>query len=451
MAERILLVDDDPSLLRVTEKQLSDAGYAVTAVAGGEEALAVVGDGRIDLVLSDIQMPGMDGLALLAEIKRRDANAAVVMITAHGTVERAVTAMKTGAIDFLEKPFSRERLLVTVEKALRYRTLATENRRLRHELSDRFSFDRIIGGSAGMKEVFHTLGRVAGTDATVLLTGESGTGKELVARAIHYHGARPQGPFVAVNCAAIPETLLESELFGHERGAFTGATAARPGRFTEADGGTLLLDEIGEMHPDLQVKLLRVLQDGEVHPVGATKSHRVDVRVVASTNRDLPAAMAEGAFREDLYYRIAVVTIEIPPLRRRRDDIPLLANHFLGKLGGADVTLAPDFLPALHAYRWPGNVRELENVIQRALVLRHSPGELSTRDLPEHVREEAGADDAHAFRLPEEGLSLAEVEKSLIRQALEQVGGNQSRAARLLGITRQTLLYRLEKHGLKGG
>jgi two-component system NtrC family response regulator len=448
MTERILLVDDDASLLRVTQKQLSDAGYAVIAVSDADEALDAF-EGGVDLVLSDVQMPGTDGLALLAEIKRRDANAAVVMITAHGTVERAVTAMKTGALDFLEKPFTRERLLLTVTKALRYRSLAAENLRLRHELSDRFSFDRIIGGSAGMKEVFRTLGRVAGTEATVLLTGESGTGKELVARAVHYHGARPKGPFVAVNCAAIPEPLLESELFGHTKGAFTGATSARPGRFTDADGGTLLLDEIGEMPVDLQTKLLRVLQDGEVHPVGATKSHRVDVRVVASTNRDLAAAMAEGAFREDLYYRIAVVTIEIPPLRRRRDDIPLLVSHFLDKLGAGDATLTPDFMPALRAYRWPGNVRELENVIQRAIVLRRKPDELSAADLPEHLREAPSGADEEAFVLPAEGVSLAEVEKSLIRQALAAADGNRSQAARLLGITRQTLLYRLEKHGLK--
>jgi two-component system NtrC family response regulator len=441
-------VDDDPSLLRVTEKQLGDAGYEVEAAAEAGAALSAFEAGGVDLVLTDVQMPEMDGLTLLAEIKRRDAAAAVVVITAHGTVERAVTAMKTGAFDFLEKPFTRERLLITVEKALRYRSLAAENLRLRGELADRFSFDSIIGGSAAMKEVFRTMGRVAGSDATVLLTGESGTGKELVARALHYHGARADGPFVAVNCAAIPEALLESELFGHERGAFTGADAARPGRFTEADGGTLLLDEIGEMHPDLQAKLLRVLQDGEVRPVGAAACHRVDVRVVASTNRDLAAAMEEGAFREDLYYRIAVVAIEVPPLRARRDDIPLLANHFLGKLGGAGVELSEDLLPALRSYRWPGNVRELQNVLQRALVLRRDPGALSAADLPEHVRAEAG-DPGEPFRLPEEGVSLAEVERSLIRQALDHAEGNRSQAARLLGITRQTLLYRLEKHGLK--
>jgi two-component system NtrC family response regulator len=421
----------------------------VTAVGDGVDALAAFEEGGFDLVLSDVQMPGMDGLELLAEIKRRDATTAVVVITAHGTVERAVTAMKTGAHDFLEKPHSRERLLNTVEKALRYRSLAAENRRLHLELRDRFSFESIIGASTGMKDVFRTLGRAAASDVTVLLTGESGTGKELVARAIHYHGPRSEGPFVAVNCAAIPEALLESELFGHERGAFTGADSARVGRFTEAVGGTLLLDEIGDMHPDLQAKLLRVLQDGRVVPVGAVKGHPTDVRVVAATNRDLSAAMNEGTFREDLYYRIAVVTIEIPPLRDRRDDIPLLVSHFLEKHGGSEMSLAPEFLSGLREYDWPGNVRELENVIQRALVLHREPGELSARDLPESVLEaEAVGEDA--FSLPEEGVDLAEVEKGLIRQALDRTGGNRSRAARLLGITRQTLLYRLGKYGLEG-
>jgi two-component system NtrC family response regulator len=448
--ERILLVDDDASLLRVTEKQLQDAGYAVTAVPGGEEALGAFAEGgETDLVLTDLQMPGMDGLALLAEVKRRDPAAAVVLITAHGTIDAAVNAMKTGAIDFIEKPFSRERLLVTVEKALRYRSLATENLRLRHELTDRFSFDNIVGGSAEMKEVFRTLGRVAGTDATVLIAGESGTGKELIARAIHYHGTRSEGPFIAVNCAAIPETLLESELFGHERGAFTGATSARPGRFREADGGTLLLDEIGEMRADLQAKILRVLEDRMVQPIGGTESRKTDVRLVASTNRDLVVAMRDGEFREDLYYRLAVVTIEIPPLRRRRDDIPLLTNHLLAELGEPDVRIAPEFLAALRAYAWPGNVRELQNVLQRALVLREDPAALGAADLPEHIRSAEAADDPLSLRIPDDGISLAEVEKHLIRQALQTTGGNRSKAARLLDISRQTLLYRMEKHGVK--
>ena len=403
MAEprRILLVDDDESLLRVTEKQLASEGYRVTAVRSGADALEAYEAGETDLVVTDVQMPGMDGISLLAELKRRDPNAVVIVITAYGSVERAVEAMKTGATDFLEKPFRREALVLAVEKGLRYRTLAVENLRLRAELADRFSFDKIVGGSKAMEAVFRTLARVAASDAPVLVRGESGTGKELVARAIHDHG------------------------------------------------GTLFLDEIGEMRPEVQAKLLRVIADGEVRPVGAEESRRVDVRLVTATNRDLETALEEKAFRRDLYYRIAVVTIELPPLRDRPDDIPLLANHFLaGRTGGA-VRMDPEFLAALRRYRWPGNVRELENVIERALVLREDEGRLRAEDLPAHVRGAESAPDPIAIEIPDGGLSLAEVEKSLIRRALEKADGNQSKAARLLGITRQTLLYRLAKHDLK--
>jgi len=443
----LLLVDDDASLLRVTEKQLTDAGHEVVAVATADLALEAFDGAPPDLVLTDIQMPGMDGLALLAELKRRDPAVAVVMITAYGTVDRAVEAMRAGAIDFLEKPFRRETLLLSVTRALRYRALAAENLRLQLELEDRFSFEEIVGGSAPMKAVFRTLGRVARSEVPVLVTGESGTGKELIARAIHYRGARAKRPFVAVNCAAIPDSLVESELFGHERGAFTGADAARPGRFAEADGGTLFLDEIGELRPEVQAVLLRALQDGEVRPVGAGEVRRVDVRLIAATNRDLAAALADGAFREDLYYRIAVVTLPVPPLRDRKDDLPLLVGHFLAEAGAAEVRLDPGFIDGLRRHDWPGNVRELENAIRRALVLRASPELLTAADLPPEVGLPARS--RPPIEIPDEGLSLAEVERDLIRAALEKAQGNQSQAARLLGITRQTLLYRLEKHGLK--
>jgi two-component system, NtrC family, response regulator len=447
--KRVLLVDDDVSLLRVTEKQLSDAGYDVVAVPSAEEALEVSESGSVDLVVTDVEMPGMDGLELLAELKRRDADAAVLVITAHGNVERAVTAMRTGAADFLEKPFPSQSLLLSVEKALRYRSLKEENTRLLVELEDRFSFDNIIGGSAEMEDVFRTVSRVARSSASVLVRGESGTGKELIARAIHYRGPLAAKPFIAVNCAAIPETLLESELFGHVKGAFTGATADRKGRFQEADGGTLFLDEIGEMRTDLQVKLLRALQDGDVRPVGGKQGEPVKVRVLAATNRDLGAAMDDGAFRQDLYYRIAVVTIELPPLRDRKDDIPLLANHFLQKKGAASVRMDPAMLEALRQYRWPGNVRELENVIERALVLREDETHLTMADLPAHVARPEPVGDPLAIDIPEEGISFADLEKSLLKRALEQADGNQSKAARLLGLTRQTFLYRMEKFGLR--
>ena len=446
---RILLVDDDASLLRVTEKQLADAGYLVTAVPGAEAALDALDGAPFDLVVTDVQMPGMDGLELLAELKRRDPDAAVLVITAYGNVERAVTAMKTGAADFLEKPFRSQALLLAVGKALRYRSLARENTRLQVELEDRFSFDNIVGGSAGMAEVFRTLARVARSNAPVLVRGESGTGKELIARAIHYHGARAKRPFVPVNCAAIPEALIEAELFGHTKGAFTGATADRPGRFREADGGTLFLDEIGELRPDLQVTLLRVLQDGGVRPVGGSEERSVDVRLLTATNRDLEAAMEAGAFRRDLYYRIAVVTIDLPPLRDRLDDIPLLARHFLVKKGAAHVRLDAPVLEALRRHRWPGNVRELENVIERALVLAEDGSRLTVDDLPAHVLRPLSEGDPLCIDIPDEGISFAEVERTLLGRALEKAGGNQSKAARLLGLTRQTFLYRLEKFGLK--
>ncbi len=447
--EKILLVDDDQSLLRVTEKQLVNAEYRVTPVASTSAALERFSEEDFDLVVTDVQMPEMDGLELLAELKRRDPAVAVVVLTAFGSVERAVKAMRTGAADFLEKPYRREALLLAVEKGLRLRALLTENVRLQVELMDRFSFDEIVGGSEAMRDLFAMLGRVAKSDVSVLIRGESGTGKELIARAVHYRGPRAKKPFVAVNCAAIPDTLIESDLFGHTRGAFTGAVADRPGRFVEADGGTLFLDEIGELRTDVQAKLLRVLQDGEVRPLGGTKSLSVDVRLVTATNRDVETAMEEGTFRQDLYYRVAVVVLALPPLRDRADDIPLLARHFLVKKGAADLRMEPDFLEGLRTNPWPGNVRELENVIDRALVLRQHEDRLTAADLPPRPPTSRSAEDPLGIVIPDEGLSLAAVEKSLIEQALEKAGGNRSRAARLLGITRQTLLYRLEKHGLK--
>jgi len=447
--KKILLVDDDKSLLRVTEKQLTDAGYRVTKAESAETALTEFESGGFDLVVTDVQMPGMDGLELLAELKRRDSTVAVVVVTAFGSVERAVQAMCTGAVDFLEKPYKREALLLAAEKGLRFRALLTENVRLQMELTDRFSFEEIIGGSAAMRDVFSILGRVAASDVSVLIRGESGTGKELIARAIHYRGARAKKPFVAVNCAAIPENLIESDLFGHMRGAFTGAVADRPGRFLEAYGGTLFLDEIGELRPEVQAKLLRVLQDGEVRPLGGTESFSVDVRLVTATNRDLEAALEEGIFRQDLYYRVAVVVLALPPLRDRADDIPLLARHFLVKKGSAGLRMEPGFLAGLQAYAWPGNVRELENAIDRALVLRQHEDRLISADLPPWSTTDSGVDDPFAIEIPDEGLSLAAVEKGLIGKALEKTAGNRSRAARLLGITRQTLLYRMEKHGRK--
>jgi DNA-binding NtrC family response regulator len=448
---RALVVDDDESLRRVMARQLADAGHDVVAAASAEEALAHLAEGGADLLVTDQRMPGMDGLRLLAEAKRLDPDLAVVVVTAHGNVGSAVEAMRLGATDYLEKPFPREALLLAAEKALRVRDLERANVRLRQELVDRYSYESLVGGSVVMKDVFRTIARVSASSSPVLVRGESGTGKELVARAIHYASARARGPFVPVNCSAIPEGLLEPELFGHARGAFTGAVRRRRGRFEEADGGTLFLDEIGELHPALQAKLLRVLQDGEVRPVGDERSVRTDVRLVAATNRDLEAAMEEGAFREDLYYRIAVLPLRLPPLRERRDDVPLLVAHLLAKKGQAGIHVDSAVVEALRAYAWPGNVRELENVLERALVLRRQPDRMTLEDLPEEIlRPAAPAGALAGLAIPEEGLSLAAVERDLIAAALSRTGGNQTRAAKLLGITRQTLIYRMGKHGLAG-
>jgi two-component system NtrC family response regulator len=357
--------------------------------------------------------------------------------------------MKQGAFDYITKPFNRDELRITLEKALRMRRLEHENVELRAEIKGRYRFEEIVGTSEKVREVLETAGRVASSDASVLITGESGTGKELLARGIHYSSPRANGPFVAVNCAAIPETLIESELFGHVKGAFTGAIRDKEGKFELADGGTLFLDEIGELRVDLQSKILRALQEKTVDRVGGSRPVPVDARVIAATNRDIERAVKDGKFREDIYYRLSVITLHMPPLRERKEDIPILAEHFLKKYNKSEpVTLSPDTLEALKAYGWPGNVRELENVIQRASVLRRG-NEITRAELPDKLtKEERGVEDI-ILNLPEEGISLEELEKSLIIKALEKHKGNQTRAAEYLGITRPTLIYRMEKYGLK--
>jgi len=455
-APRVLVADDEASVRRVLERHLEDAGYPVKAVASGDEAAAALKSGGFGALVTDLQMPGMDGLALLAEAKRLDPALPVVVITAHGSVETAVEAMRKGAFDYVEKPFHKDVLLLTLDRALKHRALLEENLRLAEELAREFSVENLVGGSPPMKEVFRQVARVAGTEAPILLLGESGTGKELLARGIHFRSPRARGPFVSVNVAAIPESLVEAELFGVVKGAFTGATADRAGLFRQADGGTLLLDEIGDMRPDLQAKLLRVLESGEVRPVGGEGEERADVRVIASTNRDLAAAVEEGAFRRDLYHRVAVVVLRLPPLRDRVEDLPLLVRHFLAKHGAAATEVDGEAMRLLAAWHWPGNVRELENELRRAVLLRRAPGRIGAEDLAAEIRAgpPAGAPrgfDLRAVEIPEGGIDLAELEKALLRKALERTAGNQTKAAALLGITRQTLIYRMEKHGLKGG
>ncbi|MAE93758.1 MAG: two-component system response regulator [Deltaproteobacteria bacterium] len=455
---RVLVADDEPSIRFVLRETLESAGHEVVDVGDGDAALAALAGGEFQIAFFDIRMPGPDGLELLDRLKAMGSNVAVVIITAQTTFENTVEAMKRGALDYLAKPFSTDEVLPLVDKALRSRALENEVRELRREVSGLTQpGERLVGSSPAMLEVFKTIGRVARGDVTVLITGESGTGKELVARAIHGAGGRAAEPFVAVNAAAIPRELLESELFGHERGAFTGAVEARVGRFREASGGTLFLDEIGDMPVDVQAKLLRVLQSREVTSVGGRHPVAVDVRVVAATHRDLEQAVADGSFREDLLYRLRVVPIHMPPLRDRPEDIPILVDHFLhryeAELAERPLILAPETLERLVDHDWPGNVRELENAIKRALVLAGSEV-LSPEDfafLTPRVAEENGPGGLESTVVEEARAALDEdepavyrkilprVERALLETVLAQTKGNQIKAAALLGINRNTL------------
>jgi len=439
----ILIIDDDDSLRRVMEFQLVQAGHRVAVAADGPAGLELFRSLRPGLVISDVQMPSMSGYQVLETIKAERPETLVIMVTAFATVEKAVEAMKKGAHDYLTKPFSRDALLMTVDKALAFRGLQQENRQLRRQLKEK-NFPELVGVSEPIRELIRQIRQVAPSEATVLISGESGTGKELVARAIHRGSERSEGPFVPVNCAAIPKDLLESELFGHLKGAFTGAVRDRQGKFAQAAGGTLFLDEVGELPLELQPKLLRALQEREIEPVGGTPQ-KVDVRVVAATNRDLEEAVAEGAFREDLYYRLAVIPLPVPPLRQRRDDIPVLIEHFLARHGG--VPVADQALELLGRYHWPGNVRELENTLERCVVLRRGE-RIEAGDLPEKIRS-GEAKQGGVLNLPDEGFPLEELEKQAVLEALQRNGWNQTRAAAFLRIPRHTLLYRMEKYQLK--
>jgi len=469
MAARILIADDEDSLRWVLEKGLRGVGYDVTSVKDGEEAVRVFEAQPFDLVFLDVRMPGLDGLTALERIRDLRPDVYVIVMTAHGSMDTAIKAMQRGAYDYLNKPFDLDEVLLLSERALAASRLTQEVARLRTGLAEVREFSALIGRHPRMQDVYKTIGRIAGTDVTVLLRGESGTGKELVARAIHHYSRRSGRPFVAVSCAAIPGTLLESEMFGHERGAFTDAKERRLGKFELAHGGTLYLDEIGDMPVDLQTKLLRALQERTIERVGGHESIAIDVRVLAATNRDLEALMKEGRFREDLYYRLNVVTVNLPPLRERRRDIPLLVEHFLAKhveeLGERGV--APEALDRLVGYDWPGNVRELENVVQRAMVMatagvilpEHLPigpvsaaasvavdatlEEIIERKLMECVRGLRERSSANLY-----DLVVGLVEKPLLRAVLRETSGNQVRAAQILGINRNTLRKKLTEHGI---
>ena len=448
MSARILVVEDEDKLRRVIELQLKTAGFEVDQ-SGSAEAGVKLAD-RADLIITDLRLPGMTGLDLLAQIRSQNSRTPVIVMTAFGTVENAVEAMKAGAVDFLPKPFSLDHLMAVVTKALEVRALRDENEKLREELGFRYEFDNLVGHSAAMREIFATVNRVAPTRATVLLAGESGVGKDMIARAIHHHSPRAEKPFVKINCTAIPENLMESELFGYEKGAFTGANTTKLGKFEQADTGTVFLDEIGDVPPSIQVKLLRILQEREFERLGSNKTRHIDVRVLAATNVDLRAALEQGTFREDLFYRLNVLPMNIPALRERKEDIPFLAEHFVKKLskevGGRIESISEAAIQKLMQYHWPGNVRELENVVERSMVLSQGPV-LEPEDIKIDFAPRRNHTTIDTQFLPD-GMTLDEFEQSIIREALNRANGNKSHAARLLGLTRNALRYRLSQMGI---
>ena len=443
----ILVVDDEKNTREGLARALRGE-YEVAEAENGLRALEWLETRSADVILSDLRMPGLDGMALLARLLAREPRPVVILLTAYGSIETAVEAMRRGAYDFLPKPVNLDRLELLLKRALAERRLDAENQRLKAQLDAKFGFENIIGTSPAMQEVFQTIRQVAPTRATVLIQGESGTGKELVARAIHQCSPRAQGPFVPVHCAALAPTLLESELFGHEKGAFTGAVERRRGRFELADGGTLFLDEVGEIDPALQVKILRVLEERKFERVGGNETVEVDVRLVAATNRDLKKRVEEGAFREDLFYRLYVINVTLPPLRERDGDIVLLAQHYLKALaaenGKVVKGITPEALEALTTYAWPGNVRELRNVIERMVVLCHGD-RLGVRDLPPALRASGG----NTGGGPRSGTALRDAERQLIEDALRRHKGHRTRAARELGISRRTLHRKLNEFGLR--
>ncbi len=451
MKSRILIIEDEERLRRVVELQLRSAGFEVDQARSVEDGLTLTS--TADLILTDLRLPGMTGLDLIAQLRRQNSMVPVIVMTAFSSVETAVEAMRAGALDFLPKPFSMDHLMTVVQKALEFRALRNENRNLREQLGARYDFANIIASSPSMVEILETVKRVAATRSTVLLTGESGVGKDLIARAIHYHSPRRDKPFVKIDCTAIPENLMESELFGYEKGAFTGAAQSKPGKFEQADTGTAFLDEIGDVPLPVQVKLLRILQDRELERLGSNKTRQVDVRVIAATNADLRIALEQGAFREDLFYRLNVMPIVIPPLRERREDIPALAGRFVRKfsqdLGSAVDSISPEAIEVLRNHHWPGNIRQLENVIERSILLCQGTT-LEARDikLDNAAKPRATAGTGEGHFLPE-GMTLDEYEQSILREALRRASGNKSQAARMLGLTRNALRYRLTQMGIE--
>jgi len=446
----ILIIEDEAKMRRLLELNLGDDGFKTISAADAETGLKLLASESVDLVITDLKLPGMSGLDLLLAVKQQNAALPVVVMTAFGSVETAVDAMKAGASDYVLKPFSLTEMKMVVHKELDVSRLREENRSLREALGEKYSHPNIIGGSPKMQEVLATVERVAPTNSTVLLGGESGVGKDLIARAIHEKSRRASGPFIKINSTAIPENLLESELFGYEKGAFTGANASKPGKFELADKGTLFLDEIGDVPPATQVKLLRVLQEREFERLGGTRTIKVDVRLIAATNRDLRVALEDGTFREDLYYRLNVVPIDIPPLRDHREDIPDLVSLFLRRFasdsGRQVTTMSREAMNLLLSHHWPGNVRELQNIIERACALTKT-SKLEVDDI--HLDTPRARASSSGDRFLPDGMTLDQWEDDMIREALKRAGGNKSQAARLLGLSRNALRYRLSKIGIE--
>ncbi len=455
--QRILIIDDEESIRELLKDFLESKGFEVIAAPDGETGLSYLKEDKFDLFLLDLMMPGINGLDVLRETDSANIDIPSIVITAHATVQTAVEAMKLGAFDYITKPFNIEDILIGIKRALDFSKLKKENVKLKKELKNKFSSHKIVGNSAPMQNVIKFIEKIADTDSTVLITGESGTGKELVSKTMHYYSSRSQKPFVPLNCAAIPKDILESELFGHEKGAFTGAVSTRIGRFELANNGTLFLDEIGELAPSLQVKLLRVLQEKEFERVGGIKTIKVDVRILAATNRDLEKAVADGIFREDLFYRLNVIPLHLPPLRIMKDDIPLLLKHFIAEISKRKKRVPPEFsnetMNCMINYRWPGNVRELENLIERLIILKE--GEVVTLDdLSDkfHAKKKSQKGGSSDQLLPSDGVNLNmmldEIENNMIIQALEVSKGVKSKAANLLGLNRTTLIEKLKKKAI---
>ena len=454
--ENIILIDDSPEIRENLSDSLRAEGYDVDTSSDGAEGISRIENKFYDIILTDLKMPGVDGMEVLKYVKENSPDSICIVLTGYGTIKNAVEAIKLGSFDYLTKPVKLEEIRITIQRALEHRNLKRENINLRNQLKKKYKFENIIGDNEKMQKVFETIEKVADTNSTILILGESGTGKELVAKAIHYNSDRREGPFVPVNCAAIPGELLESELFGHEKGAFTNAISTRIGRFELANGGTLFLDEIGDMNPILQSKLLRVLQERQFERIGGIKSIKTDIRVIAATHQDLKKAVQREKFREDLYYRLNVIPIKIPPLRDHKSDISLLVNHFLNQFSKTKkkkiVGISKDSMEKLMEYDWPGNVRELENIIERMVILTNNEM-ISLEDLPEKIQSLTKMHSPNSFEIPEVGLSLDtavnEFERQLILQALNKTGWVKNKAAQLLNLNRTTLIEKIKRQNLR--